>query len=227
MEFFAKQYYNAAQIVLTTLDKVLADNKPVTGETMHDTLLQIRKFQGLIPLEFKTNTASVPLDINVMKDGKDVPLKQMSCNSGRSRTLDADAGAATCWSPVLVTGCALGVVAISFSLVYATTKIFHVAHAGIYTLGGYLAWSLVMHGAPVLVAAACRDRRMRGTWRADPEPALRAAGTAAGDASGGADRLAWRTGGDAEHHRRGVHAEHPAIPARPGAGAWCRWAPCG
>jgi branched-chain amino acid transport system permease protein len=43
-------------------------------------------------------------------------------------------------------------VAISFSLVYATTKIFHVAHAGIYTLGGYLAWSLVVHGAPLLLA---------------------------------------------------------------------------
>ena len=60
----------------------------------------------------------------------------------------------------LVTGCALGVVAISFSLVYATTKIFHVAHAGIYTLGGYLAWAMVVHGAPLLLAvlvaiAAC------------------------------------------------------------------------
>ena len=53
----------------------------------------------------------------------------------------------------LVTGCALGVVAISFSLVYATTKIFHVAHAGIYTLGGYLAWAMVVHGAPLLLAA--------------------------------------------------------------------------
>ena len=52
----------------------------------------------------------------------------------------------------LVTGCALGVVAISFSLVYATTRIFHVAHAGIYTLGGYLAWSLVTRGAPLVVA---------------------------------------------------------------------------
>jgi branched-chain amino acid transport system substrate-binding protein len=77
MEFFAKQYYNAAQIVLTTLDKVVTDKKPVTGEAMHDTLLQIRKFQGLIPLEFKTNTASVPMDINAMKDGKDVLLKEM------------------------------------------------------------------------------------------------------------------------------------------------------
>ncbi len=52
----------------------------------------------------------------------------------------------------VVTGCALGVVAISFSLVYATTKIFHVAHAGIYTLGGYLAWSLMVHRAPLALA---------------------------------------------------------------------------
>ena len=60
----------------------------------------------------------------------------------------------------LVTGCALGVVAISFSLVYATTKIFHVAHAGVYTMAGYLAWSLVTHGVPAVLAfliaiAAC------------------------------------------------------------------------
>src|SRR6202035_712765 len=52
----------------------------------------------------------------------------------------------------LVTGCALGVVAISFSLVYATTKIFHVAHAGIYTMAGYLAWSFVTHGVPDILA---------------------------------------------------------------------------
>ena len=77
MEFFAKQYYNAAQIVLTTLETVVADKKPVTGEAMHDTLLLIRRFQGLIPLEFKTNTASVPMDINIMRDGKDTLLKEM------------------------------------------------------------------------------------------------------------------------------------------------------
>jgi hypothetical protein len=44
---------------------------------MHDALFEIRKYQGLIPLEFKTNTASVPMDINEMRDGKDVLLKQM------------------------------------------------------------------------------------------------------------------------------------------------------
>ncbi|MBN8899809.1 MAG: hypothetical protein BGO51_06860 [Rhodospirillales bacterium 69-11] len=52
----------------------------------------------------------------------------------------------------LVTGSALGVVAISFALIYATTKIFHVAHAGVYTLAGYLAWSLVSHGVPDVLA---------------------------------------------------------------------------
>jgi len=52
----------------------------------------------------------------------------------------------------LVTGCGLGMVAISFSLVYSTTRIFHVAHAGIYTLGGYIAWSVVSRGMPDLLA---------------------------------------------------------------------------
>lgn len=60
----------------------------------------------------------------------------------------------------LVTGSALGVVAISFALIYATTKIFHVAHAGIYTMAGYLAWSLATRGVPdilslLIAAAAC------------------------------------------------------------------------
>ena len=59
-----------------------------------------------------------------------------------------------------VTGCALGVVAVTFSLIYSTTKLFHVAHAGVFTLGGYLAWSLTVKGLPfglaVLVSvAAC------------------------------------------------------------------------
>ncbi len=60
----------------------------------------------------------------------------------------------------IVTGCALGIVAVSFSFIYATTKLFHVAHAGVYTLGGYLAWSMLGRGfsAPVAFAvsiAAC------------------------------------------------------------------------
>jgi branched-chain amino acid transport system substrate-binding protein len=80
MDFFARQYYNAAQIIITTLDKVLAENKPLTGESLHDTLFAIRTFHGLIPMEFKSNTATVPIGINMMKDGKDVTLKQVTAD---------------------------------------------------------------------------------------------------------------------------------------------------
>jgi branched-chain amino acid transport system permease protein len=52
----------------------------------------------------------------------------------------------------LVTGCALGVIAISFSLAYSTTRIFHVAHAGVYTLAGYVAFALAGLGVPDVVA---------------------------------------------------------------------------
>jgi branched-chain amino acid transport system substrate-binding protein len=77
MDFFARQYYNATGIVLTTLAKVLADKQEVTGENLRTALFAIRNFQGLIPMEFKTNTATVPIDINEMRDGKDVTLVQL------------------------------------------------------------------------------------------------------------------------------------------------------
>ncbi|WP_428538948.1 ABC transporter substrate-binding protein [Rhodopila sp.] len=78
MEFFVRQYYNATQIVLAVTDKLLSEGKPLTGQNMHDALFAIRKFQGLIPLQFNSNTATVPLDIDMMQGGKDVTIKQTS-----------------------------------------------------------------------------------------------------------------------------------------------------
>jgi len=40
----------------------------------------------------------------------------------------------------LITGSSIAVVALGFSLVYHTTRIFHIAYAAIYSLGGYLCW---------------------------------------------------------------------------------------
>jgi branched-chain amino acid transport system permease protein len=56
----------------------------------------------------------------------------------------------------LVTGCALGIVAVSFQLAYSTTRIFHVAHAGLYTLAGYLTFSMIEKGLsdPLAIALA-------------------------------------------------------------------------
>jgi branched-chain amino acid transport system permease protein len=53
-----------------------------------------------------------------------------------------------------VSGLAIGLVAISFSLVYATTGVFHVAHAGLYTLGAYLAWYASTRGLPFALSCA-------------------------------------------------------------------------
>ena len=78
MDFFARQYYNAAQIILTVLNKLVSEHKPITGKDMRATLFQIRRFQGLIPMEFTSNTATVPIGINEMKDGKDITLEKVT-----------------------------------------------------------------------------------------------------------------------------------------------------
>jgi branched-chain amino acid transport system substrate-binding protein len=78
MEFFVRQYYNATQVVITAMDRLLTDGQPVSGENMRDVIFRIRKFQGLVQLEFKTNTATVPLDINIMHDGKDVTVRKIT-----------------------------------------------------------------------------------------------------------------------------------------------------
>ncbi|RWD63466.1 branched-chain amino acid ABC transporter permease [Mesorhizobium sp.] len=54
----------------------------------------------------------------------------------------------------VVSGCAIGLVSVSFSYFYATTGTFHVAHAGIYTFSAYLAWWLVGLGVPFAAALA-------------------------------------------------------------------------
>ncbi len=77
MEFGSRQYYNAAQVAITAMDRLLSDGRSITGEAMRDIILEIRVFPGLVPLEFITNTATVPIDINIIHDGKDMTLRKM------------------------------------------------------------------------------------------------------------------------------------------------------
>ncbi len=79
MDFFAKQYYNATQIVLTALDKVLADKKPVTGENMRDALLRDPQVPGPDPDGVQDqHRQPCRSDINMMSDGKDEQIKSMT-----------------------------------------------------------------------------------------------------------------------------------------------------
>jgi branched-chain amino acid transport system substrate-binding protein len=80
MDFFARQYYNATQIILATIESVLNEKQEVTGEKLRAALFAIRTFHGLIPMEFKSNTATVPIGINMMKDGKDITIRQVTAD---------------------------------------------------------------------------------------------------------------------------------------------------
>lgn len=77
MEFFVRQYYNASNILFTALDKLLAEKKAVTGENLRDEILRIKRFTGLVPVTFNSNTATVPFDLNVMRGGQDVLLEEL------------------------------------------------------------------------------------------------------------------------------------------------------
>lgn len=73
MDFFARQFYRASHIALTALDRVLGAGQPVTGETMRAAILNIRRLDGPVPPEFKT---TAPIDINVVRGGKDVTIRR-------------------------------------------------------------------------------------------------------------------------------------------------------
>ena len=74
LEFFASQYYNATNVVLTSLAKVLADKQEVTGATVRTALLAIRHFDGLVPLDFKTTNASAEVDILRIDGGRETVM---------------------------------------------------------------------------------------------------------------------------------------------------------
>jgi len=77
MEFFVRQYYTASNILFVALDKVLTDGKPVTGENLRDAILSIKKFDGLVPVVFNSNTATVPFDIRIIHDKQDQLLEEI------------------------------------------------------------------------------------------------------------------------------------------------------
>ena len=74
MTFHVRQWYNGTTVLLTAIRRVVSENQPVTGENIRKAIFAIRRFQGLIPMEFDSNTASVPISINKIRDGKDVEV---------------------------------------------------------------------------------------------------------------------------------------------------------
>jgi len=75
MEFFGSQYFNAGSIIFRTVGRLLDAHKEVTGESVRAELFAIRDFNELIPTSFKTNTASMQVDVVRIEDGMDVFVK--------------------------------------------------------------------------------------------------------------------------------------------------------
>jgi len=64
MGFFAREYFNATNIILKAAEKVLADGGEITGPALRDAVLKIRTFDSPVAkINFESNTASRPVEI--------------------------------------------------------------------------------------------------------------------------------------------------------------------
>ena len=64
MDWFAREYYNGTNIVLTAIDKVIGDGGPLTGEAVRKAIFDIKTFgSGDNQVTFDTNTASRHIQI--------------------------------------------------------------------------------------------------------------------------------------------------------------------
>ena len=64
MGFFAREYYNATNIILEVAEKIVADGGELTGAAMREALFDIKTFDSdVAKIDFSTNTASRPVEI--------------------------------------------------------------------------------------------------------------------------------------------------------------------
>ena len=74
-DFFPKQYYNAATVVLACIEKLVKEGKPVTGEALRGALFEIKTFKGLTTTVFNTNTAATQINMNRITAKADTTIK--------------------------------------------------------------------------------------------------------------------------------------------------------
>ncbi len=74
-DFFPKQYYNATTIVLTCLERLVKEGKPITGAAMRAALFEIKTFHGITTSVFTTNTAATQINMNRMTNKVDTTIK--------------------------------------------------------------------------------------------------------------------------------------------------------
>jgi branched-chain amino acid transport system substrate-binding protein len=79
MGFYARQYYNTTFILLQAMKKTLEQKKELTGANLRETILGVKNFDGIDgPLVFDSNTVSMPIDVNVIRNNKTEAVKSIS-----------------------------------------------------------------------------------------------------------------------------------------------------
>jgi branched-chain amino acid transport system substrate-binding protein len=63
MGFFEKEYFNATNVVLTAIDRVLSEKGALTGEALRKAIFDIKTFEGVARITFTKNTASRQIDV--------------------------------------------------------------------------------------------------------------------------------------------------------------------
>ncbi len=74
-DFFPKQYYNAASVVLACIEKLVKENRPVTGEALRAALFEIKTFKVLTTTVFNTNTVATQINMNRITAKVDTTIK--------------------------------------------------------------------------------------------------------------------------------------------------------
>ena len=64
MGFFAREYANSTDIIVQALDRLLGENKPLTGDTIKQAIFDIKTFKSsTAEITFTSNTAVRPVEI--------------------------------------------------------------------------------------------------------------------------------------------------------------------
>lgn len=79
MGFFAREYYNATNIILKAAEAVIASGGEISGTAMRDKIQEIKTFESPVAnITFETNTASRPVEILQYQGDKRVLLEALS-----------------------------------------------------------------------------------------------------------------------------------------------------
>ena len=74
MTFHVRQWYNGTLVLLAAIHHVFANSHEPTGENIRQAIFDVHTFNGLIPMRFDSNTASVKITVNKIRDSIDAEL---------------------------------------------------------------------------------------------------------------------------------------------------------